>query len=127
MSDTLGFTAQPLTTVTRTRLAGDLEAISRLVATHEAAEVVVGLPRNLRGTLGPQAQKVLAFVEALKAWLSVPVVTWDERFTTQEAERVLLEADMSRAKRKLVVDRIAASLILQGYLASRAQTPEDPR
>lgn len=127
VSDALGLTAQPVTSLTRKSLAEDLDAIGRLVASCEAGEVVVGLPRDLRGTLGPQARKALAFAEALKIRLAVPVVTWDERFTTQEAERVLLEADLSRAKRRKVVDRVAAGLILQGYLASRARAPEEPR
>ena len=121
VSDALGLSAQPSPTVTRRSLAEDVTAIERLVASCEAAEVVVGLPKTLNGTIGPQAQKVLAFADALKARLAVPVTTWDERFTTVEAERVLLEADMSRAKRKKVIDGLAAGLILQGYLESRRQ------
>ena len=121
VSDALGLSAQPSPTVTRRSLAEDVTAIERLVVSCEAAEVVVGLPKTLNGTIGPQAQKVLAFADALKARLAVPVTTWDERFTTVEAERVLLEADMSRAKRKKVIDGLAAGLILQGYLESRRQ------
>lgn len=124
VSDALGLSAQPSPTVTRRGLAEDVKAIEQVVVASEAVEVVVGLPMMLNGTLGPQAKKVLAFAEALKARLSIPVTTWDERFTTCEAERVLLEADMSRAKRKTVVDRVAAVLILQGYLASRSLRAE---
>jgi len=78
----------------------------------------VGLPRNMNGSLGPQATLVLEFIDQLKSNLKLDVIPWDERLTTRAAERVLLEADMSRAKRRKKVDQVAAVLILQGYLDS---------
>jgi putative Holliday junction resolvase len=78
--------------------------------------VVVGLPRSLDGSEGPQARKVRAFVLALKTAVTVPVATWDERFTTVAAEHALVEGGVSRARRKELVDKVAAVLILQNYL-----------
>ena len=96
-----------------------MEAIRRLVDQHEAEEIVVGLPKPLSGEIGIQAQKVLDFAESLRAAVETPVVMWDERMSTVEATRSLIEADMSRRKRKKVVDKVAATLILQGYLDSQ--------
>jgi putative Holliday junction resolvase len=86
----------------------------------EATRIVVGLPVNMDGNLGPMAVRTQAFVDRLRSRTTLPVETWDERLTTQAAERVLLSADMSRARRKNVRDRIAAQFILQGYLDARA-------
>ena len=77
---------------------------------------MVGLPKNMNGTLGKQAEFVLKWIDVLKDHLQVPVVTWDERLSTVGASKVLLEADLSRRKRKKVIDKLAAVLILQGYL-----------
>ena len=122
VSDPLKIIAQPLVSVKRVSLKEDVEAIRRLVDQHEVIELVVGLPRMLNGEVGIQAQKVLDFAESLKEAVKIPVALWDERFTTVEAERVLIEADMSRRKRKKIVDKIAAGLILQGFLDGRAYT-----
>ena len=100
--------------------AADLEALRRLAAEWEVERIVIGLPKNMNGTLGPQAALVLEFAEAVKAALGLPVVTWDERLSTVAANRALLEADVSRRKRKAVVDTVAAALILQGYLDRQA-------
>ena len=78
--------------------------------------MVVGLPLTLAGDVGPRARRVLVLVEALRAALAVPVDTWDERFSTVAVERVLIEADLSRARRKQVIDQQAAAYILQGWL-----------
>ncbi|MBI2369005.1 MAG: Holliday junction resolvase RuvX [Deltaproteobacteria bacterium] len=115
-SDELGWTAQGLTTIRRATLAADLQALTRLIHEHQIDTVVVGLPKNMDGTLGPQAQLVLSFVRALEKALPVPVVTWDERLSTIGAERALFEADLSRRKRRKVIDKMAAAFILQGYL-----------
>jgi putative Holliday junction resolvase len=80
--------------------------------------IVVGLPLNMNGTPGPMSQKVDAFVAKLRERMGVPVITWDERLSTMMAERVLLEADMSRRRRKAVRDKVAAQVILQGFLDS---------
>jgi len=96
------------------QLRGCVEAL-------QARAIVVGLPETLRGERGPAAQKVLRLVDWLKARLPSEWILWDERFTTSEAERVLLEADLSREKRRAVRDRLAAQRILQSYLDSRGQ------
>jgi len=118
VSDPLEVIAQPLASVKRTSVSKDVEFIKRLAEEHETGKIVVGIPKTLDDEVGIQAQKVLNFVESLGKALEIPIVLWDERFTTAEAERALIEADMSRKKRKKVVDKVAAVLILQGYLDS---------
>lgn len=121
VSDELGLTAQGLPTLERTALKADLARLEELVAEYAAEKVVVGLPRNMDGSLGQQGNRILDFIERLQGRIpKIPVVPWDERLTTKAAERVLLEADTSRSKRKKKVDQIAAVLILQGYLNSLA-------
>ena len=120
VSDELGITAQPLETIAAKDRAAALSKISGLVAELAAQEVLVGLPRSLDGSLGPAAQKVMEWVEELGAMLDVPVKTWDERFTTSAVERTLIAADVSRKKRKKVVDKLAAAYLLQGYLDHRS-------
>jgi putative pre-16S rRNA nuclease len=116
ISDELGWTAQGLRVVTRTRLEADLAVLRECFAAYEPSTIVVGFPKNMNGTVGPQAEKVRAFATEVEAALGVPVVLWDERLTTVAAERTLLEANVSRAKRRQVVDKVAAVVILQGYL-----------
>lgn len=129
ISDDLGLTAQALVTLKRRGLRADLAALGQIVAEREVGEVVVGLPLQLDGRPGPQAEKVRGLAEALQAALPVPVVFWDERLSTKAAERALLEGGVRRAKRKRVVDQVAAALILQGYLdrKSHGRQPEDGR
>ncbi|HSE57907.1 MAG TPA: Holliday junction resolvase RuvX [Nitrospiraceae bacterium] len=119
LSDELGWTAQPLETYRRRTLEADLAHIAALVREHEAGEVVLGLPIRTTGELGPEAAAVEDFRRRLQPLLSVPIVTWDERHTTQSAEELLIEADLSRAKRREVVDRVAAAILLQSYLAGQ--------
>ncbi|MGB9886871.1 MAG: Holliday junction resolvase RuvX [Moorellales bacterium] len=116
VSDPLGVSAQPLTTLRRVSREKDLAAISDLVKEYEVEEVVVGLPLRLDGREGPEAEKVRRWGERLERHLGVPVRYWDERLTTVEAEQTLLAADLSRRRRRATVDRTAACLILQGYL-----------
>ncbi len=125
LSDELGWTAQPLETIERRTLDRDLAHIQQLVQIHEVKQVLVGLPLRLTGEVGPAAQGVQGFVARLSEALSVPVVTWDERLTTKEAEDLLIAADVSRKKRKGVVDRVAAAILLQGYLEAQTQTITD--
>lgn len=125
VSDELGFTAQGVTTLHRTSWAADLAEIARLVETWTAEAVVVGLPLTLEGTVGPRAQTVHAFIKRLESVVGVPVVAWDERFSTVAAERVLLDADLSRARRKQVIDKTAAVVILQHYLDARRNRGSD--
>lgn len=116
LSDPMGWTAQPVTVLRRTSLKQDLEELARLCREQEVEKIVVGLPRNMNGTYGPRAQLVMEFKEKLEQALGLPVETWDERLSTAAAERTLLAADVSRARRKQVVDKLAAVVILQGYL-----------
>ncbi|MFZ5626401.1 MAG: Holliday junction resolvase RuvX [Bacillota bacterium] len=116
LSDPLGWTAQPLKVLRRTSLQQDLAELARLCQEQEVGKIVVGLPRNMNGTYGPRAQLVMEFKEKLEKVLGLPVETWDERLSTLAAERTLLAADVSRARRKQVVDKLAAVVILQGYL-----------
>lgn len=119
MSDELLLTAQGADTIRRTSTDADMGIIKKMVGENDVSEIVVGLPVNMNGTLGPKAREVAEFAEGLKRLVSVPVTSWDERLTTVQAERVLLEADVSRAKRKGSIDKIAAQIILQSYLDSR--------
>lgn len=119
MSDALGLTAQVLTTVRRTRLEADLKVLGELVREHEVERLVVGLPLNMNGSEGPRAEATRRFVASLERALGLPVELWDERLSTRAAERTLLEADLSRARRSQVIDQVAAQFILQGWLDSR--------
>jgi putative pre-16S rRNA nuclease len=121
LSDETATLASALTTVTRTGGRKDAAAVADLVRHHEVAAVVVGLPLNMDGSRGPQAEKVLGFVEGLRRRLGpVPVVTRDERLTTVEAEEKLREAGLGWKERKRVVDQAAAVVILQEYLDDRS-------
>ena len=126
ISDELTITAQPLTSIRRTGLEKDLSSILEIVAGYQVEEVVVGLPINMNGTKGESARKAEAFIEKLQGRLSSKIIPWDERLTTMAAERALLEGDVSRRKRRKVIDRVAAALILQGYLDSRSRKNENP-
>lgn len=126
LSDELGWTAQPLETYRRKTLEADLAHIAALVREHEAAEVVLGLPIRTTGELGPEAAAVEHFRQRLQPLLPVPIVTWDERHTTQSAEELLIRADLSRAKRRQVVDRVAAAILLQSYLTDRPGSASHP-
>ncbi|MDQ7783400.1 MAG: Holliday junction resolvase RuvX [Desulfomonilaceae bacterium] len=116
MSDELGFTAQGLESMQCAGLEADLEHIIGLVERYSVDEIVVGMPYNMNGSEGPQASKVRAFMEMLGGRIDIPLTEWDERLSTAAAERTLLEADMSRSKRRKVIDKLAAVIILQGYL-----------
>jgi putative Holliday junction resolvase len=117
LSDELGITAGPLTVLNRRPHQTFLQTIADLYNEHGVEKIIIGLPRNMDGSLGPQAQRVLAMANELKK-IGLNVDTWDERLSTVAAERVLLEADLSRQKRKQVIDKVAAAYILQGYLDS---------
>lgn len=116
LSDPLRVTARALTTFVHRDLESDLETIRRLVSEHEVTEVVVGHPIRLGGERGAAAVKAERFVERLGRELGLPVRLWDERLTTRAAERALLEMNLSRRRRGATVDRVAAALILQGFL-----------
>ena len=116
ISDESGLIAQSLETIRRKSMEEDLKEITRVIDQFKIEKIVVGLPKNMNGTLGKQAEMVLEWIESLKKRISLPVVTWDERLTTVGATKILLEADLSRKKRKKVIDLLAAALILQGFL-----------
>ena len=119
ISDALGFTAQPVTTIRRSNLRADLTELRRLAEHHGVEHAVVGLPLNMDGSEGPSAADARRLGDAVAHTLGIPVEYWDERLTTVAANRVMIEADVSRARRRAVVDQIAASLILQGWLDAR--------
>jgi putative holliday junction resolvase len=116
VSDELGITAQGIKTIRRRSKEEDFRAISELIAQFEIEKVVVGLPKNMDGTFGKQAEKVFHWTKLFREKFHLPIVVWDERLSTVGASRILLEADLSREKRKKVIDKLAAVLILQGYL-----------
>ncbi|WP_205439652.1 Holliday junction resolvase RuvX [Peribacillus alkalitolerans] len=120
ISDAMGWTAQGIETIkiNEEQKQLGLDRIGELVNEYEVSKVVVGWPKNMNGTIGPRGEASEAYAKAIEVKFGLPTVMWDERLTTMAAERVLLEADMSRAKRKKVIDKMAAVMILQGYLDS---------
>lgn len=129
LSDELGVTAQPLTTLEAGGTRAALAYLKDLAREHGVDRVVIGLPLNLNGTEGPRARSARAFAERAERELGLPCTLWDERLSTAEAERMLVGADVSRRGRRKVVDRIAAQLILQGYLdlhGARSGAEDDP-
>lgn len=121
ISDAFGWTAQGVEVIDRNIVKDDVGRIAELVAAHGVESLVVGLPKNMNGTIGPSGENCIAFAEQLKQTIGMPVQLWDERLTTVAAERALLEADVSRSKRKKVIDKMAAAILLQSYLDSRAK------
>ena len=115
-SDALLMTAQGIETIRRTSLEKDFNRLQELIAEYEVHELVVGMPKNMNGTKGDRAEKTEEFVEKMKEVIDLPVTYWDERLSTVMAERQLIAADVSRKKRKSVIDKMAAVVILQGYL-----------
>jgi len=116
VSDELGLTAQGLKIIRRKSMEDDFKELCSIISQYMIEKIVVGLPINMDGTLGRQAETVLEWIKRFKDRTSHPVETWDERLSTVEASRTLLKADLSRKKRKQVIDKLAAVLILQGYL-----------
>lgn len=116
MSDELCFTANSLEVIERKNNGEDINKIGDIVAKYNVTKIVVGLPKNMDGSLGPSGLEVKKYADKLQKTLGVEVDFWDERLTTVAAERTLLEADLSRKKRKKVIDKMAAAFILQNYL-----------
>ncbi|UOB19795.1 Holliday junction resolvase RuvX [Macrococcus armenti] len=122
LSDAMGWTAQGLTTLRINEANEDygIDALKEIIETHNVTTAVIGLPKNMNNTIGPSGEASLHFSEILKsACPALEIVMWDERLSTVGAERSLLEADVSRKKRKQVIDKMAAVFILQGYLNSK--------
>lgn len=116
MSDPLGWTAQGLKTIRRKNKEEDLKEINNICTEYNVETIVVGLPKNMNGTIGESGERVMALAEEIKEFTNIKIELWDERLTTVAAHKAMLEADLSRGKRKKIVDKIAAVYILQGYL-----------
>jgi len=116
VSDLLMITAQGVTTIKRTNIKNDLNELKKIIDEYQVTEIVVGIPKMLDGTVGIQGQKVLEFTDKMKKHISLPVEFEDERFTTAISERMLIEADVKRKKRKEVIDKLAAVQILSSYM-----------
>ncbi len=125
VSDETALIASPRETLERQGNQRDIAHLLEVARREEVSEILVGMPWKLDGSYGPQAEKVSRFVEALRASTDIPITTWDERLSTVGAERAMIEADVSRAKRRGAVDRVAAALILQSYLDARRATQEN--
>ncbi|UUZ89389.1 Holliday junction resolvase RuvX [Paenibacillus sp. P25] len=121
VSDELGWTAQGLEVIRRTTEERDVSRLRELAEQYGVTEIVVGLPKNMNNTIGPRGEICMAFAQSLQEILQMPVHLWDERLTTVSAQRTLLEADVSRKKRKQVIDKMAAALILQNYMDSKSK------
>ena len=122
VSDPLGMFAQPLEAVqVEDDFPAAAERIAQVARDYDAAEIVLGLPKNMNNTIGPKAEEALLFKELLLEKTGLPVTTWDERLTTRLAERHLRQTGWSRQRRKKRVDMVAAQIILQGYLDFRAK------
>jgi len=119
LTDENGVAAYPLEVLERTSPEKDLRRITEIIDQYGVERVVAGLPKTLSGQIGPQGDKVLSFLDKLRVRSTVPVITWDERLTTAEVEKLLVSADLGRRRRRKVVDKLAATLILNSYLNSR--------
>lgn len=124
VSDPLFIMAQGYTTIFREEISKDFEELKKIIEKESISKIVIGFPKNMNNTVGPQGEKVLAFVEDFKVFLvennfDIEIVMQDERLTTVSAQRVLIEGNMSRKKRKKVIDKVAATYILQSFLDRR--------
>jgi putative Holliday junction resolvase len=116
ISDGMRYSATPLETIARTKFTKDADRIVALIAENQAVGIVLGMPLNMDGTEGPRAQSTRAFARNLAGRIEIPVVFWDERLSTAAVERMMIDADVRRDRRAEVVDKLAASYILQGAL-----------
>jgi putative pre-16S rRNA nuclease len=116
VSDLLMITAQGVTTIKRTNLKNDINELKKIIEEYKVTIIVSGLPKMLDGTVGIQGEKVLQFLEKMKKHIDLPVELEDERFTTSMSERMLIDADVKRKKRKEVIDKLAAVQILTTYM-----------
>ncbi len=121
VSDEMGWTAQGIETIkiNEERQQFGLDRLGEIIKEYEVDSAVIGLPKNMNGTIGPRGEASQHFANMVKEKFGLPVVLWDERLSTVAAERVLISADVSRKKRKQVIDKMAAVMILQGYLDSK--------
>lgn len=116
ISDGLGIAAHGFTTLEGPNMESTIVRVASIVEDEGVSEIVLGLPKNMDGSIGKMAEKVISFKENLASHINIPITLWDERLTTRYAEGLLIEADMSRKKRKKKIDKLAATIILQDYL-----------
>jgi putative Holliday junction resolvase len=120
VSDPMGMAARPLMTLTRTTWPLDLERIHAIIREHEVRRIVVGMPLDMDGRRGVRARVTESFIERIKGATGLPVIAWDERLTTVQAQRILIAGDVRRERRRQVIDQVAAVILLQSYLDSQA-------
>ena len=108
--------ASPLETINRKKIKTDLQRIQKLVDEFEVHGIILGYPINMNYTVGPRTQSTISFAHEMEKVIAIPIILWDERLSTLAAEKVLIDADLSRKKRKQVIDKMAATYILQGAL-----------
>ena len=125
ISDEFRLTAQPHKVIERKNSSFDFSKIIDIIESFQIGEIIVGMPFNMNGSMGPQAQKALAFIDKLKDKVQIPINQWDERLSSCAAEKTLIEANISRRKRKNIIDKMAAQYILQGYLDHKNISIED--
>ncbi|NLX63091.1 MAG: Holliday junction resolvase RuvX [Tissierellia bacterium] len=116
ISDPLLITAQSLQTIKRENYKKDIDTLIDIINKYNIKKIVVGIPKNMNNTIGPQGEKVLNFVEKLKNKVNLDIVLEDERLTTVQAEKLLIKSDVKRKNRKKIIDKVAATYILQSYL-----------
>lgn len=116
LSDPFGWTAQGLETIRYTQLKSALDKISAIIDEHKVEKIVIGMPKNMNGTMGPRTEKTFKFIDELKKRTHIEIVTWDERLSTVSAENLLISGNVKRDKRKGIIDTVAAKFILQSYL-----------
>ena len=116
VSDLLMITAQGVTTIKRTGIKNDINELKKIIDEYQVTKIVAGIPKKLDGTIGIQGEKVLGFLEKMKKHIDLPLELEDERFTTAMSEKMLIEADVRRKKRKEVIDKLAAEQILSSYM-----------
>jgi putative holliday junction resolvase len=126
VSDAFGWTAQGVEVIDR-KTTHWIKRVGQLIQAYQIQSLVVGFPRNMDGSIGPRGEISKLVAEELEVCFSLPVVLWDERLSTLAVERMLIEADVSRGKRKQVIDKIAAAWILQGYLDAQKEAEKDDR
>jgi putative Holliday junction resolvase len=119
IANSSSYIAQPLRVLNRKNIEADIKELKKIIEEYKIGEIIMGFPLNMYGHKGKKAKEAIDFADLLRRKLSLKVRLWDERLTTVQGEKVLLEADMSRAKRKKVRDKLAAQLILQSYLDAK--------
>jgi len=118
LSDVMRSIASPLETIDRKKFDKDMERLKAVIASHAIGGLVIGYPVNMDGSHGPRTQSTRTFVSTMKKHVTLPMLLWDERLSTMAVERAMLEADLSRQRRAQLVDKLAASYMLQGFLDS---------